>query len=73
MTTFLGLSVTLPPESTAIPIRCDECQSQVLLAGTIAVRDLGVVFRAFLDEHAECILDRKEQKIFERKERESKP
>lgn len=56
----LGASVSLPPGSTAMPFNCKHCGDQILLVAPIEIVTMCSFARWYEDEHAECVLDARE-------------
>lgn len=56
----LGLSVLLAPGTTAIPFNCKHCGDQVMLVAPIGLDSMCSFARWYEDEHAECVLNKKE-------------
>lgn len=60
MAAFIGLSKPVEPGAAAIPFLCEHCQSSIRLVAPVGIDDLVSFARWFENEHAECILDAKE-------------
>jgi hypothetical protein len=59
MTAYMKSAREVEPGSKALPLFCDACEAEVLVLIPVDMRTLSAVLRAFGDDHAECVLNRK--------------